>query len=68
MNKKIESLANVWANRRDLDDKLGITYTFSESALEMFAENLVNKCIELTLSNNVNPAAAIIVHFGGEIE
>jgi len=37
VNEHIEKLANVWANRRSKDEKLGITYTFSESALEQFA-------------------------------
>lgn len=38
MNERIEKLANVWANIRAKDDRLGITYTFSEKALEQFAE------------------------------
>ena len=40
MNKQTESLANIWANRRAEDPKLGIVYTFSEKALEVFAEQI----------------------------
>jgi hypothetical protein len=40
MNQQTKNLANIWANRRAEDDKLGITYTFSEKALEVFAEKV----------------------------
>ena len=46
MNKRIEKLANIWANRRAEDEKLGIIYTFSEKALEQFAELIVRECAE----------------------
>ena len=45
MNERIRELANIWANRRSEDEKLGITYTFSEKALETFAELIVQDCI-----------------------
>ena len=44
MNERIKELANVWANRRAEDEKLGIVYTFSEPALEQFAELIVRGC------------------------
>ena len=44
MNEHIQKLSNIWANRRELDEQLGITYTFSEKALEKFAELIVKKC------------------------
>ena len=40
MNERIRKLANIWANIRAEDERLGITYTFSEAALEKFAELL----------------------------
>lgn len=46
MNERIEKLANVWANLRAKDDRLGITYTFSEKALEKFAELIVKKVLD----------------------
>ena len=46
MNEQIFELANVWANLRAKDDRLGITYTFSEKALEQFAELIVNHTTE----------------------
>ena len=45
MNKRIKELANIWANRRAEDEKLGIVYTFSEPALEQFAELIVRECM-----------------------
>lgn len=45
MNRIIESNANIWANRRVEDPKLGITYTFSEPALTTYTEQIVRKCI-----------------------
>jgi hypothetical protein len=61
MNRQIESLANIWANRRADDPKLGIVYTFSEPALETFAEQIrvahtqsvVQLCAK-TINNNLN--------------
>ena len=46
MNERINQLANIWANRRSEDEKLGITYTFSEKALETFAELIVKKVLD----------------------
>lgn len=61
MNRQTESLANIWANRRAEDPKLGIVYTFSEPALETFAEQIrvahtqsvVQLCAK-TINNNLN--------------
>ena len=47
MNDRIKELANIWANRRSEDEKLGITYTFSEKALETFAQLIVRECISI---------------------
>jgi hypothetical protein len=47
MNERIEKLANVWANLRAKDDRLGITYTFSEKALEQFAELILTECARI---------------------
>jgi hypothetical protein len=47
MNERIKQLANIWANRRAEDEKLGIVYTFSEPALEQFAELIVRECMKL---------------------
>ena len=44
MNERIKELANIWANRRAEDEKLGIVYTFSEPALEKFAQLIVREC------------------------
>lgn len=43
MNERIKKLANIWANRRAEDEQLGITYTFSEKALDAFAEYVVKE-------------------------
>ena len=40
MNKRIEKLANIWANRRAED-----TYTFSHEALEVFAQKVVEETL-----------------------
>lgn len=61
MNTQLEKLANIWANRRSEDKKLGVTYTFSEKALEAFAEKVqeenTKSVIQLcanTINNNLN--------------
>lgn len=43
MNEKVESLACFWANRRAKEDGLGITYTFTEAALQVFADALIKE-------------------------
>jgi len=61
MNKQTESLANIWANRRGEDKTLGITYTFSEKALEAFTDkvreehthSVVQLCAK-TINDNLN--------------
>ena len=54
MNKRILQLANIWANRRAEDEKLGIVYTFSEPALEQFAELIIKDCIEAIQNESMN--------------
>ena len=46
MNKQVEKLANIWANRRGVADDLGTVYTFSEQALQVFAEAIVKECAQ----------------------
>jgi hypothetical protein len=64
MNQQTEKLANIWANRRAEDDQLGIVYTFSEKALDVFAEQVraehtpsVIKLCANTINNNLNDQA-----------
>jgi hypothetical protein len=64
MNQPTKKLANIWANRRAEDDQLGITYTFSEKALDAFAEQVraehtqsVIKLCANTINNNLNDQA-----------
>jgi hypothetical protein len=69
MNERIEKLANVWANLRAKDDRLGITYTFSEKALEQFAELIAKETMQVVanrLPSNqyLDVADAVIKHFG----
>jgi hypothetical protein len=61
MNEQTKKLANIWANRRAEDKKLGITYTFSEKALQAFADKILEEntrsVIQLcanTINNNLN--------------
>ena len=54
MNERIKELANIWANRRAEDEKLGIVYTFSEPALEQFAQLIVRECIEAIQNESMN--------------
>jgi hypothetical protein len=64
MNQQVTKLANIWANRRAEDKKLGITYTFSEAALQAFADKIteentksvINLCAN-TINNNLNNQA-----------
>ena len=66
MNPKIESLANVWANRRQIDDRLGVTYVFTEAALQVFADKIVLEAICVVKSKCASPTAAqaLMKHFG----
>lgn len=64
MNEQTKKLANIWANRRAEDEKLGITYTFSEKALQVFADKIteentksVIKLCATTINNNLNDQA-----------
>ena len=65
MNEQTKKLANIWANRRAEDDTLGITYTFSEKALEVFAEKIraehtqtvIQLCAK-TINDNLNNQAS----------
>ena len=64
MNERNKKLANIWANRRAEDPKLGITYTFSEKALDVFAEevraehtqSVIQLCAK-TINDNLNNQA-----------
>jgi hypothetical protein len=64
MNQQVTKLANIWANRRAEDEKLGIVYTFSEKALQAFADKIteentksvINLCAN-TINNNLNNQA-----------
>ena len=64
MKEHTKKLANIWANRRAEDEKLGIVYTFSEPALETFAEqvraehtqSVIQLCAK-TINNNLNDQA-----------
>ena len=47
MNEKIKSLANIWANRRQVEDRLGVTYVFTEEALQVYTNKIVNECLEV---------------------
>jgi hypothetical protein len=65
MNERIEQLANIWANRRSEDEKLGITYTFSEKALETFAQLIVRECMDIAADQSaIRPEYRIKKHFG----
>ena len=64
MNEHVEKMANIWANRRAEDKKLGVTYTFSEKALQVFADKIteentqsVIKLCANTINNNLNDQA-----------
>jgi hypothetical protein len=64
LNQPTKKLANIWANRRAEDDQLGIVYTFSEKALDAFAEQVraehtqsVIKLCANTINNNLNDQA-----------
>jgi len=59
-----KKLANIWANRRAEDEKLGVVYTFSEKALQVFADKIteentqsVIKLCANTINNNLNDQA-----------
>ena len=53
MNKQFESLANIWANRRQVEDRLGVVYVFTEQALQVFAEQIVKEsAVELMKLGN----------------
>ena len=68
MNQRIRELANIWANRRAEDEKLGIVYTFSEPALEQFAELIVRECMSNLYLNGYDDAIIHIQkHFGVEL-
>jgi hypothetical protein len=67
MNERIKQLANIWANRRAEDEKLGIVYTFSEPALEQFAELIVRECADIAAERDaLDIYEEIREHFGVE--
>jgi len=51
MDKEVNSLANIWANRRREDPELGIVYVFTEAALQVFAEKIMEKTIAKEMLN-----------------
>jgi len=64
MKEHTKKLANIWANRRSEDEKLGIVYTFSEKALQVFADKIteentqsVIKLCANTINDNLNDQA-----------
>jgi len=64
LKEHVQKMANIWANRRAEDKKLGITYTFSEAALQAFADKIteentksVIKLCATTINNNLNDQA-----------
>jgi hypothetical protein len=64
LNEQTKKLANIWANRRAEDEKLGIVYTFSEKALQVFADKIIEentksviKLCATTINNNLNDQA-----------
>jgi len=64
MKEHTKKLANIWANRRAEDEKLGVVYTFSEKALQVFADKIteentqsVIKLCANTINNNLNDQA-----------
>jgi hypothetical protein len=65
MNQRIRELANIWANRRAENEKLGIVYTFSEPALEKFAELIIEECCDYVRAID---AMEIKKHFGAKNE
>ena len=47
MNARFKSLANIWANRRQVEDRLGVVYVFTEEALQVYAEQIVKEYASL---------------------
>ena len=46
INARFKSLANIWANRRQVEDRLGVVYVFTEEALQVYAEQIVKECAQ----------------------
>jgi len=53
--KTVENLANVWANTRSVKDDV-IYYEFSERALEVFTQKVVQECIEGFHATRIEPS------------
>ena len=47
MNENVKSLAIIYANRRREEDGLGIVYVFTEQALQLFADKIIDKSAEV---------------------
>jgi hypothetical protein len=47
MNAQFKSLANIWANRRQVEDRLGVVYVFTEATLQVYAEQIVKECARI---------------------
>jgi hypothetical protein len=73
MNEQIKSLANIWANRRQVEDRLGAVYVFTEESLQVYTNQIVKECARIaeesdTSWSGAGPEAAeqIKIHFGIE--
>jgi hypothetical protein len=47
MNEQIKSLANIWANRRQVEDRLGAVYVFTEESLQVYTNQIVKECARI---------------------
>jgi hypothetical protein len=67
MNARIKSLANIWANRRQVEDRLGTVYVFTEAALQVYTEQIVKECVRIAEENDLGidiVSTRIKEHFG----
>lgn len=53
MNAQFKSLANIWANRRQVEDRLGVVHVFTEEALQVYSEQIVKECATIALNTIV---------------
>jgi hypothetical protein len=69
LNPRIRNLAETWATQRvEINDKT--IYTFSESALNVFAKKLISECTDVVHASatarkidSTHHARAILEHF-----
>jgi hypothetical protein len=67
MNTLFKSLANIWANRRQVEDRLGTVYVFTEEALQVYAEQIVKECVQVAEESDLGldiVSTRIKEHFG----